>query len=252
MIRRSLATLAYVACLPACSCALDHVVPIDAWREDGGPGTACVSPEELWGVGAEPPWPDVDCLAPNAAESCSLALSAYSPDGLAVSTCERGLCRRGDRCTIADHFQACYCAGVVCGYGQICVNDGSGEHCVDICLRERTLARACAPLSRPLPWARWANPVPTSSSFAQGCRLWAQAFAPAGTRALATVDPALSGGRFCGMGDACNGPYSTMPGAPPYPLCTCDGVQCALDQVCVTDELGDPTPHCVPACWPSP
>ncbi len=204
--------------------------------------------------------PVVDCSAAGADALCGAAFGAYSPGGAAVSICVYG-CAAGGHCDNRDHIHECYCGDAPCSaaLGQICINDGGGEHCVDACLRERTLARACAPISRELPWARLPGIHAFNPSFGDivhGCRLWAQAFAPPGTHALASTDPVLVNNVVCGMGDTCRGILDPSLGQ--FPVCTCNGVQCSLDQVCVVDETegttdaDTSTAHCVPACWPNP
>ena len=74
------------------------------------------------------------------------------------------------------------------------------------------------------------------------CRLWAQTFAPLGyAHASCAGDPLHV---FCGMGDTC-----VDGDVPERPRCDCGGVECAVNEVCISDTL-DGVPRCVEACLP--
>jgi len=188
----------------------------------------------------------------NTSTLCAASLGGYSPGGPAVSVCAGGGCGAGSNYVSADHGRGgTFCGGARCGVGQVCINDGS-ERCSDACLRERSLARECASRSDPVPWA--VVPVvgvPLADRLdaqRHGCRLWAQTFAPAGTHALASTDPAVGDGSYCGMGDACNGAFPDANGT--HPLCTCKSAVDSIRSVSSTTRPRSPTQAAwMPATW---
>lgn len=272
--RSALVAMVWVS---GCSCAIDHGVPLDAWEPDGGPGTECVSPASLWGELAIPAWPSGACVSMADGDPlCAATLAAYSPvGGAVVASCSYGACSTGSRCShrMSALFQ-CQCGGTECGNGQLCINDGSGERCVDICLRERTRGRSCPPLSRAVPSVENSYGTPAAEADKpRSCRLYAQGFSPPGTHALSTLGAWCDGTLTCRMGDFCAAGDTTSGCAP---RCTCGGSTCMPTEVCVIDEdcaaatdasvldagadsetgpaadagIGC-VPRCVAACWPS-
>lgn len=227
-------------CFVGCSCAQDHTIPVDAWREDGGPGTECIElPSASYALGT-------DCA--NWAANCpDFFQGLAAPGDVALSAaCLDHACRNVDHCVSTGEGPRCYC-GDNGGCLGICVAGADRvPRCVSPCLRERTPVRACAALTLPVPGVAlsfWATGCDTDAAHA--CRLWAQSMAPPGTHALATC-AARSAAVYCLIGDEC-----TSPDAGPT-SCTCGGATCAATQVCVSNETGDATPHCVEACWATP
>jgi hypothetical protein len=221
-----------------CSCAIDHSVPVDAWRADGGPGTECMDlPAGSFGVGA-------DCTTPG--EVCAQYFQGVTPDGdRAYSICDHNVCYRIDQRVDTSTGLLRMC-GPDYGCSGVCVHHADGSaHCVRPCLRERTPMRACAPVSLPVLGVSLAFvPSGCDESAAHSCRLWFQSMAPPGAHALATCISESSVSEVgCASGDSC-----LHPDAGPI-QCTCGGATCAPTELCVRNETGDPTPHCIGACW---
>jgi hypothetical protein len=249
--------------LSGCSCGADHIRPVDANRPDGGPGTACVDLTTLTGPLAQPALPvaqvsdaDWNCIdAPNRGESmaCERALQGYSPAGRVFSFCgQNARCYSGDQCIYDRGSLNCTCGGVPCEPSQVCyLDDDATLRCATPCIRERTPPRLCDPMPRPVPTGvanvdDVTHPLECTAEQLHLCRLWYQSFAPPGT--LAVANGCTPGGvANCVMGDLCTNDNPTSAWT-----CSCNGMTCAPTEVCVTDETGDPIPHCVPSCWAMP
>lgn len=236
MMPRQIAICVVLTLVTGCSCAMDHVVPMDAYRPDGGPGTAC---ESL----TVPPLFAVPCSGgPEACPSYRQGLVADGDRAESVE-CLDHACAPADHCFDTIEGRQCVCGTSRCS--GICVrHPDETVECVSACLRERTPDRVCASLSPPVPEVTLDLRTVCDDDAAHACRLWAQSMAPPRTHALGTC-AMLMLNVVCTAGDGVGGAAAV----------TCGDTTCAPTELCVVDELPDgsidpaSSAHCVPACW---